>query len=329
LLAAQWCAGRGISGDVAGQWLGRMRSNAVDWLMVLAARYLPAPAPIGLEWTSLTALANCRSVVDYQTWALARSLERGDLPSVNGPFGTLEWPGRMRAWIEGAAGVSCCAWTPYRTSAYEVVVGADTVRGRIYCKGLYGDRAAEAATTRRLAAVAPESFAPTIAIDVRGDGAVWWMTAECRGRPADDPALVGAALARLQQRVSADVEASWIPMDLDCSNVLIDGADVAFIDLDDAFTGPAPLAMAGFALRSRGDRAAAYHAYEQAWSPPLAALRWRDFEISATVFQAWCGWLRVRRHVERGELVADLDDVAEKIRARVGRELAGGELYRG
>lgn len=324
LLAGSWCAERGIRGDVAGQWLGQMGADATDWLVVISTQDPVVSGHTPIEWIPLAILASGRSVLDYQTRALADCLERSALPRVPGPFGCLDWPRRMREWIETRLGVTCRTWTPYRVSAYEVVVGADTARGRIYCKGLSRDRAIEAATTQRLAAIAPESFARTIALDASDDGSVWWITAECRGRPAEDPSLVGAALASIQRRVYEQSGESWIPMDLDPANVLVDDGRVAFIDLDDSFTGPAPLAMAGFALRCGGERAAAYAAYERAWPQWAAPIEWSELERAAAVFQAWCGWMRLRQHVERGELIADLDLVERKIRARVERV-----LYRG
>lgn len=318
LLAGRWCDERSIRGDVAGQWLGRMGVDAIDWLVTISASDPPVRDRAALEWIPLAVLATSRSVLDYQTHALADSLERSALPRVRGPFGCLDWPRRMREWIEARVGASCRTWTPYRVSAYEVVVGADTTRGRVYCKGLSRERATEAATTQRLAAIAPESFARTIALDTRDDGSVWWITAECPGRPADDPALVGGALASIQRRVYEQTGEPWIPMDLDPANVLVDAGRVAFIDLDDSFTGPAPLAMAGFALRCGGDPGAAYAAYERAWPHPIP-IQWSELERAAAVFHAWCGWMRLQQHVERGELIADLNLVERKIRARLER----------
>lgn len=350
---ARWCADRSICGDVAGQWLGRAGAHAVDWLVPIpTCRPLPS-AETSLAWTPLDALAGGKSVLDYQTWALARSLERSIVPSAPGPFGNLDWPDRVRTWLRDTLGLTVAGWTAYRTSAHEAVLGVDTPRGRIYFKGLTGDRATEALVTRRFFEAAPASFARTIALEGRSDGTTWWVTAECHGRRASDPAAVATALARLQhcllplardpglletadlaaacewageehRPISPAIPASWIPMDLDSTNVLIDGERVHFIDLDDSFVGPAPLAMAAFSRRGDGVRAAAYAAYERSWPPPLAAVEWRRLERAAVVFQAWRGWLRVMRNVERSELDADLDRVRASIRARLARD-----LYRG
>jgi hypothetical protein len=350
---ARWCADRCICGDVAGQWLGRAGTHAIDWLVPILTRQPLSSAEASLAWTPLDALAGGKSVLDYQTWALARSLERSIVPAVPGPFGNLDWPDRVRTWLRNSLGLTVAGWTAYRTSAQEVVLGVDTPSGRIYFKGLTGNRATEALVTRRFSEAAPESFARTIALEPRSDGTTWWVTAECRGRAANDLTAVATALARLQHYVlplaqdpalleKADLVAacewageahrpidraipgSWIPMDLDPTNVLIDGDRVQFIDLDDSFFGPAPLAMAAFALRGDGVRTAAYAAYERSWPPSLAAVEWRHLEKAAVVFQAWRGWVRVMRNVERGELDADLDRVRTSIRAGLTRH-----LYRG
>ena len=342
-LVARWCAERDVATDVAGQWLGRVDDESVDWLMTVPAHPNARTDATSLEWISLDALANGMAVVDYQGWALRRSLERAALPSVDGPFGTLDWPERVRSWLENTLAVTPLAWTPLRISAYEVVAGCETPRGRVYFKGLAADRLHEPIVTQRFAAIAPESFARTLAFEHGEDGTAWWLTAECRGRPADDPVRVAIALARLQCRlqsvahesphlprtdISRDefthLPQSWMPMDLDPSNVLIDGGEVRFIDLDDSFIGPAPQAMAAFARRCSRDTAAAYRAYEQSWSPPLEGLDWRGLEDAAITCQSQLGWIRLMRNVERGELTADLDALRNRVETRLARRLQRG-----
>lgn len=342
-LVARWCGERRVATDVAGQWLGRVDSESVDWLMALPARPGATETAASLEWISLDALANGRSVLDYQSWALQRSLQRAPVPSVDGPFGTLEWPERVRRWLEHTLAVTPFASTPFRASAYEVVIGFETSRGRVYFKGLSADRASEPVVTSRLAEAAPESFARTLALDCREDGTVWWLTAECRGSPADDPIRVATALSRLQWRLQsladdipplsrseipdsefADLPRSWMPMDLDASNVLIDGEHVRFIDLDDSLIGPAALAMAAFARRCDGSVAGAYRAYEQSWSPPLGTPDWRTIEDAAIACQVRLGWSRVLRIVERGELTADLEVLRRRVWTRLASRFQRG-----
>lgn len=342
-LVARWCAERDVATDVAGQWLGRVDDESVDWLMMAPARPGARTDAPSLEWISLDALANRAAVLDYQSWALRRSLERTALPTVDGPFGTLDWPARVRWWMEHTLELAPVAWTPYRTGAYEAVVGLETPRGRVYFKGLAADRLREPIVTQSFAAVAPESFAHTLAFEHREDGIAWWVTAECPGRPANDPVRAAIALARLQCRLQSlahesphlprtDISRdefthlpdSWMPMDLDPSNVLIDGHEVRFIDLDDSFIGPAPQAMAAFARRCRRDTAAAYRAYEQSWSPPLEGVDWRGLEDAAMRCQSRIGWIRLVRSVERGELTADPDILRRRIEARLARRLQRG-----
>src|SRR5260221_5898758 len=342
-LIVRWCSDRGIHGDVAGQWLGRVTSNATDWFLVIIARHSAATTDSTLRWRSLDALASTPAVLDYQQWAVSKALTRGVLPSVAGPFGNLSWPDEVRSWIGNAVGSPVTSSTPYRVGAHEVVVGADCASGRVYCKGLTPERAAEARVTAALAAIEPESFARTLASKDRGDGSVWWLTAGCDGRPGGDVHRIAQALARIQQRGLAagvppelprlDLDApaqwasalvldspsgdvvrrqcarvtcaggpsSWIPLDLDPTNVLVDDdGRVRFIDVDDSFLGPAPLAMATLAMR-RDDRTP-YRTYERSWSPPLVDLDWVAFETTATVVQLWLGWQRLDRHIAPGEV---------------------------
>jgi hypothetical protein len=242
--------------------------------------------------------------------------------------------------------------TPFRCSAYEVVVGADCGSTRVYFKGLTEDRVGEVHATRALAAVEPDSFAPTIALECRADGSVWWLTGECRGRPCGNAHRVARELAHVQQRIvmtdatrelsRLDVDAaiewagrlldvsprgfranapdSWIPMDLDPTNTLVDsGGGVRFIDLDDSFVGPAPLAMAVLASRW-GDRSL-YRTYEQSWSPALSGVDWTAFERTATVVQAWLAWRRLERNVARGEVFVGRELAAERTRIRLARAI--------
>jgi len=357
-LIVRWCADRCVRADVAGQWLGRVASNAMDWLVTVAGRRSSATTGSTLEWRSLDALASTPAVLEYQHWAIDKALTRGALPSAVGPFGNLAWPDEARAWIGSVMGSTVESLTPYRTGAHEVVVGADCACGRVYCKGLTRERAAEARLTQALAAIDPESFARTIAFEDRGDGSVWWLTAGCNGRPGGDVHRLAQALARIQQRVlargaprelgrldldaaarwatdlvgespcgdtarrqcarvrRADVPSTWVPMDLDPTNVLVDEDErVRFIDVDDSFLAHAPLAMATLAMR-RDDRTP-YRTYERSWSPSLVDLDWVAVETTATVVQFWLGWQRLERHITRGEVFVDRDFAAARTRNRL------------
>ncbi len=363
-LIARWCAERGVTGDVAGQWLGHMTPRGIDWLAAIAATSGCSVTEPSLGWMPLDTLSSRLCVLDYQQWAIARSLVRGGLPSVDGPFGNLSWPEEVRTWISGAAGSAVLSLTPYRVGAHEVVLGADCAKGLVYFKGLMGERATEARLTHALAAAAPDSFARTLALERRRDSSAWWLTAACPGRPGGDAHRAAQALARVQQRVlapdaldalsvldleaaarwgsellagstcepvvrchcsrvmRADVPPAWIPMDLDPTNILFDDEDrVRFIDLDDSFLGPAPLAMAILAQR-RADRTQ-YRTYERSWSPPLTGLEWAAFETAATVVDSWLGWTRLERNIVRGEVVIDRDFAAARIRARLAGAIGG------
>jgi hypothetical protein len=121
---------------------------------------------------------------------------------------------------------------------------------------------------------------------------------------------------------------SWIPMDLDPDNVLVDeDGSVRFIDLDDSFFGPAPLAIATLARRIR--RAVRtpefpaltrvlYRAYGGAWPDgALAHCPWRSVEIASVALDAYLGWRRIRRSEELGEITG----AVEFARLRAGRPL--------
>jgi hypothetical protein len=360
LLVARWCAQQGIGSDVAGQWLGRVGQDATDWLVAIPARSGGRNPGETFEWISLDALSSAASVLDYQTWAVARAVRGCALPCVDGPFGNLDWPEAVRAWIGESVGSPPYAWAPYRVSAHEIVLGAETARGRVYFKGLTADRACEAVLTQTLAALAPDSFARTLALDRREAASTWWLTGECAGRP-ERTHLAGSALARIQRMTAmaqgrlalqileielaaawasalvdgsaitaairracatagAGVPHAWIPMDLDPANVLVDddGA-VRFIDVDDSFFGPAPLAMAILAQRGTGDTL--YRTYEQSWSPSLSSVDWPAFEIASTVVQFWLGWKRLERNIARGEIFIDRDLASARLRARLVRAI--------
>ncbi|HET7695962.1 MAG TPA: hypothetical protein VFK57_09670 [Vicinamibacterales bacterium] len=361
LAAARWCAARGLAADIAGQWLGRIDAGVSDWLIAVAARGARSGAVAPLEWIELDALLDAASVLDYQTWALARCVRRGAMPEVDGPFGNLDWPAHVGEWIRAAVDSDVREWIPYRISAHELVLGVETARTRVFFKGLTGARTSEACITQTLCAALPDSFAPTLALAPRPAATVWWLTGFCTGHACRDASLVATALARVQQRLAlstgdgcsldplpieraaawaaaapagierdltidacahvmdASPARSWIPMDLDPSNVVADGDRVRFIDVDDSFAGPAPLALAAFARRC-GDRSG-YAAYELAWSPPLEGIDWRRHEIAAAVFQAWSGLESFRRNAARGELRAAPDEVELRVRKRLAMEL--------
>jgi hypothetical protein len=358
-LVARWCAERGLASDVAGQWLGRVGWDATDWLIAIPARPECSSPDSTLEWTSLDTLRSRPSVLDYQTWALATTLERAPLPSVDGPFGTLQWPGRVRSWIAKSVAPPH-AWTPYRVSAHEVVIGAETAAGRVYFKGLTADRGAEATLTRALAAMAPDSFAPTIALGCREDGSVWWLAAECPGRPARDAHLVAAALVRIQRMTTTAARSLALPtLDVEvaaewagelladaasgaavrraCATVC--GADVphAWIPMDLDPTNAlvddvgavrfidvddsffGAAPLAMAAFARRCGGGAGYQEYEQGWSPVLTGIDWTPFEIAAAVVQTWLGWQRLERNIACGDVHASLDRLEERIRARLKR----------
>jgi len=123
---------------------------------------------------------------------------------------------------------------------------------------------------------------------------------------------------------------SWLPLDLDPGNVLVDDHDIRFIDLDESYVGPGSLAAATFARRFRSLTGGAHakadleirvaHA-RGLRSAALCERDWRSFEVLSIVLEMNAGWRRVRRNVERGELTASLDAIEQRIAHRLLRRL--------
>ena len=358
--ALRWVTSRGFEADVVGQWLGRVGRAGTDWLIVLTVTFDHLDPQ--LSWTPLGELRSATAVVEYQAWAVAKSLDDSALPSVPGPFGRVGWHAEVKAWIERVSGGSCACFVPYRAGAHEVVLGAQGVSGPVYFKGLFAERNAEARLTRLMSDLDPSLFARTIALEPCVDGTAWWLTAGCPGRPAVEGQVVVRALARVQRRVLSSepvrralptldlpaafawardlvgegyrdalasclqvvttpgVPRSWIPMDLDPVNVLAEeNGALHFIDLDDSFFGPAALAMALFASRSRHQ--SSYGVYEQSWFPVMSGIDWPGFERAVAVLDAWLGWRRVVRNTARGDLYGALEPAEARIRERLVRIL--------
>jgi hypothetical protein len=357
-LAIRWAADRGLDAEVAGLWLGRIAPDGTNWLVVLRVTSTERPTDPQLTWTDLRTLDSTSALVDYQGWAVTRSLASGGLPTVPGPFGNIGWMDGIRKWI-GAGG----RLTPLRTGPHEVVLQAHTSRGEVYFKGLTEERTGEATLTRVLADLDPTRFARTLALDEQRDGTTWWLTAACPGKSVTGDARVASALASLQQRILASGlirrelsalnprepqrwandlvdddecvsvltscfrtvidgfgQATWIPMDLDPTNVLVDDdGQVRFIDLDDSFLGAAPLAMAILARRCRSS--SLYRAYEEAWPPARREVDWPAVEVVAAVIEAWLGWQRLLRNASRGEIFVSFDLAAGRLRARLTKML--------
>jgi len=165
--------------------------------------------------------------MDYQRWAVANVLSTSGLPAALGPFGTMTWLRDVQAWVDDVVGASHGGMddvVPYRTTAYDVVLGLRTARGLVYFKGLSADRAPEARMSAQLAEMAADAFPRTIAVSKRPDGSVWWLMEACPGSPlaagatCASAARVGAAYAGVQQQTVRAIEeggfADLAPLDL-------------------------------------------------------------------------------------------------------------------
>lgn len=222
----QWSAAHGLSARFVGQWLGRATADGktIDWLAVVALSAEHTVASTGgLEWINLSSMVASSSLFDYQQWAVEKALSSGGRPSVPGPFGTIEWMRTVDAWLSETLRVrgmgACDHIVPCRATPYEIVLELHTPSGLLYFKGLTADRAAEAAWTLTVAAVAPESFARTRAQTRQSDGTVWWLMDACPGTSAsvdltrDRAASIARLFAQLQQRIN-DVWTSGTRLDL-------------------------------------------------------------------------------------------------------------------
>jgi hypothetical protein len=144
-----------------------------------------------------------------------------------------------------------------------------------------------------------------------------------------------AAIARAYQTVStSDLPRSWIPLDLDPGNVLIEDAVVRFIDLDDSRVGAVPLAASTFLRRARRMRTGAdwplwteavHRAYEEAWAPPLELRkRWPDLDAASMMIDAHLGWQRLLQKIERHQVHGARELAAARTAQRLARALDNG-----
>lgn len=175
-----------------------------------------------------------------------------------------------------------------------------------------------------------ESAVPLETLDV--STALEWCTTllqqHCSGdiaRPCSS-ALEGACA----DVATAAAPHAWIALDLDPANVLLDGLrGVRFIDLDDSFAGPAPLAVATLARRTRriavtgeagllADRI--YQAYEGIWPRmDLSRCPWRTYEIVSALVDAYLGWGCVVANTERHEVYGAIDAARARLAERLVR----------
>jgi hypothetical protein len=142
-----------------------------------------------------------------------------------------------------------------------------------------------------------------------------------------------ASLATAYQAVStADLPQSWIPLDLDAGNVLVDDTSVRFIDLDQSRVGCVPLALSMLLRRLRRADSASplwidpvHRAYEQSWTPHLELReRWSELETASLLLECHMGWQQLHQKTERGEVHGALDLAATYTARRLARALDRG-----
>lgn len=141
----------------------------------------------------------------------------------------------------------------------------------------------------------------------------------------------------LREIARTDLPRRWIPLDLDPANVIVHSDGEAFIDLDDSFVGPGPLAAAIFARRvaelsnSTGasvQLACIYEAYEAAAGMRLGAHTWRALDIAACVTRAHLGWERLCLAASRGEIQGELAAVRTRLAQKLGAAIRSSDVLR-
>jgi hypothetical protein len=295
---------------------------------------------------------------------VTRALDDAGRVRVNGPFGNLDWPGAVRTWIAAQTGPLPRSLMPYRVSAHEVVLGVDgrcffkglgaeraaeaslTIALAKFAPEAFpttlaldrhddgsvwwltaacpGRPPADAHGAARQLARIQQRLARdrhlALGLETVDLESICRWTCDLLGSVAAGDVVVPAFAVT----TAAEVCRSWIPMDLDLTNLVADPDDaVRFIDVDDSFFGPAPLAIALLAQRS-SDRTI-YRTYEQSWRPALGGIDWACVEVVASAIDAWLGWKRVERNIERGELDVALDLVTMRIRERLIRKISQQE----
>ena len=126
----------------------------------------------------------------------------------------------------------------------------------------------------------------------------------------------------------ADVPHSCVSADLDPANVIVDSDDVRFIDLDDCVLGPAPIAAATFARRTKRLGLSCgnglYRSYVEAWEPPIEMHdRWCDFDVVSILVECYLSWKRVVIKTGRGEIVDLLEPARGKLVQRLTEAVSG------
>jgi hypothetical protein len=173
-------------------------------------------------------------------------------------------------------------------------------------------------------------------IDVPGTAA-WAKSSLADGGDGSSAGASALAIDEACADVGSVGPRSWVAADLDPTNVIVDGGDVRFIDLDDALLGPAPLAVATLARRiERGSWAHGWSststgrlidAYERAWTPHLhVAEHWETVGLVSQLVECHLAWQRVTTMIERGEVHGVQGVVRAATRRRVWRAV---DRYRG
>jgi len=108
----------------------------------------------------------------------------------------------------------------------------------------------------------------------------------------------------------------WTPLDLDPSNVFLDGRQIRYIDLEPRITAM-PMALSIFARRlaATGDALQALRrAYE---STSDEGIPWPSVDLVSQLVEVITGWRRMLRNIECGEVSGPLDGVARAVAKRL------------
>ena len=200
LAVARWLRDRGLRGFVFGQWAGRIDTagSTIDWL-VMVSLDAESPPPFPCSWFRVDRLHPSQALFEYDGWAIERVISNGEI-AVRGPFGTPSWIDHVSTWVSRAAGSRCEPLACFRASSHEVVVAYSWRTSTLFFKGVAADCAIQAIAETEAARVVSAPFPATIALERRGDGSIWRLTARCTGN-----ALVRSLNEITTMRAAADV----------------------------------------------------------------------------------------------------------------------------
>jgi hypothetical protein len=356
LVATRWLTARAVTGVVAGEWLGRIAPDgrSIDWLIAITADP-PVESP-PFSWASIDGLEASKAVADYQAWAVDRVVTRGGIAVSGpfGALDWIDHA-RSWIESTGLTGLSnpVCFRASANDTVLGIRHGSAEVYFKGSAPNRGSDLHAMAAAARALPDSFPRTLALEESTDatrwlIEGCAGVP-LARLCLD---DDAVRVASDIGRLQRRLSPEsppstlslsdtladaggpleaawsdavrrafdevisLPSGWTPLDLDPSNVFVDGPRIRYIDLEPRITA-VPMALSVFARRL-GASGKLLQALRCAYESTLRErIPWQAVDLVSEVTEIVTGWRRVLRNVECGEVTGPLDGVARAARRRL------------